>query len=311
MLEKSSILSEGEELESFLAELESDAAIKQIAGLESGFPNLSRSLNGILPGLYLLIGPPSCGKSAFAKQLCDQIALHNSIPAIFYTFGETKKELRIRTLARLSGVESREIRRGSSFLLHWYGVPKRRGTDPEGMPPSWEKLKRAAEEARSWLDLLYLFEGSEKTELKEMEEQVRRVKEIKRSKQVMVAIDDSQRLGAVDRPFDERLPLVTERLQGLAVKLQVPVLSTWPDLRGEGTAPGSVPQEWAERVASADVILVMEEDTERTKKLTEPNRAINLHIVKNRGGERGKLYFDFFPSLAKFTEVNPPHEAEG
>lgn len=309
MLEKSSILSEGEELESFLAELESDAAIKQIAGLESGFPNLSRSLNGILPGLYLLIGPPCCGKSAFAKQLCDQIALHNSIPAIFYTFGETKKELRIRTLARLSGVESREIRRGSSFLLHWYGVPKRRGTDPEGMPPSWEKLKRAAEEARSWLDLLYLFEGSEKTELKEMEEQVRRVKEIKRSKQIIVAIDDSQRLGAVDRPFDERLPLVTERLQGLAVKLQVPVLSTWPDLRREENRFS--PQEWAERVAGADVIMVMEEDSERTKKLTEPTRAINLHIVKNRGGERGMSSFDFMPSLAKFTEASPDHEAEG
>ncbi len=120
----------------------------------------------------------------------------------------------------------------------------------------------------------------------------------------MVVIDDSQRLGSSDRPFDERLPLVTERLQGLAVKLQVPVLSTWPDLRGEGTAPGSVPQEWAERVASADVILVMEEDLERTKKLTEPIRAIDLHIVKNRGGEKGTIAFDFTPAFSKFTEVD-------
>ncbi len=282
-------------------ELESSAEVKEIAGLESGFPNLSRSLNGILPGLYLLIGPPTCGKSAFAKQLCDQVAQSNAVPAIFYTFAETKKELRIRTLARLSGLENREIRRGSSFLLHWYGAPKRRGTAAERMSPSWEKLTRAAEEAKSWLDLLYLFEGNERTNLREIAEQVRRVKEIKRSEQVMVVIEDSQRLGSSDRPFDERLPLVTEMLQGLAVHLQVPILATWPDLKREGS--GSAPQAWAERVAGAQAVLVMEEDVERTKKLTEPNRAINLHIVKNRGGEKGTLAFDFMPAFSKFAEA--------
>jgi replicative DNA helicase len=309
MAKKPPLLSEGEELKSFLAGLERENEIKEIAGLESGFSALSRALNGIFPGLYLLIGRPSCGKSAFAKQMCDQVAQRNAVPAIFYTFGETKKELRIRTLARLSGLENREIRRGSSFLLHWYGVPKRRGTDPERMAPSWEKLKGAAEEAKSWLDLLYLFEGNERPNLRKIEEQVQRVKEIKRSEQVMVVIDDGQRLGSSDRPFDERLPLVTEMLQGLAVNLQVPILATWPDLEREGS--GSEPQAWAERVAGADVIMVLEDDAERTKKSTEPTRAINLHIVKNRGGERGKLYFDFFPSLAKFTQASPDHEAEG
>ncbi|MBI4490169.1 MAG: hypothetical protein HY694_13890 [Deltaproteobacteria bacterium] len=295
--------SEREELDSFFTELESRTEVREIAGWESGFPNLSRSLNGILPGLYLLVGPPSCGKTAFAKQLCDQIALHNSVPVIFFTFAETKKDLRIRTLARLSGLESREIRRGSSFLLHWYGTPKRRGTDPERMSPSWEKLKRVAEEAGNWFDLLYLFEGNQKTNLTEIEEEIRRVKEIKGAKQAMVVIDDSQRLGRCDLPLDARLPLVTEELQGLAVHLQVPLLATWPDLRGEGYSHGSSPQEWAERVASADVVLVMENDAERTKKLTEPNRAIALHIVKNRGGEKGVVSSDFSPPFSKFTEV--------
>lgn len=300
--------SEGEELDSFFTELESGAEVKEIAGWETGFPNLSRSLNGILRGLYLLVGPASCGKTAFAKQFCDQIALHNSVPAIFFTFAETKKDLRIRTLARLSGLENREIRRGSSFILHWYGMPKRRGPDPERMPPSWEKLKRVAEEAANWLDLLYLFEGDEKTNLTEIEEEIRRVKEIKGAKQAMVVIDDCQRLAASDLPFDERLPFVTEQLQGLAVKLQVPLLATWPDLRR--VADRFSPQEWAERVASADVILVMEEDAERTKDLTEPNRAITLHIVKNRGGERGKLPFDFMPAFSQFRETNRDDEPQ-
>lgn len=304
MGEKQPLFSEAEEMEAVLAELETGGAVREIAGLESGFSSLSRALNGLLPGLYLLIGPPSCGKTAFARQLCDQVASHNSVPAIFFSFTENKKELRIRTLARLSGVEGREIRRGSSFLLHWYGAPKRRGADPEQMPPSWEKVKRAAEEAKDWLDLIYLFEGGEKTNLREIEEQVRRVEEIKRSEQVMVVIDDSQRLGSSDRPFDERLPLVTEMLQGVAAHLQVPILATWPDLRRAGTSHGAAPQEWAERVAGAEAVLVMEEDLERTKKLTEPNRAVQLHIVKNRGGEKGTIAFDFTPAFSKFTEVD-------
>jgi replicative DNA helicase len=49
--------------------------------------------------------------------------------------------------------------------------------------------------------------------------------------------------------------------------------------------------------------MVMEKDRERTKQLTEPNQAIALHIVKNRGGEKGKLAFDFYPAFAKFVEA--------
>jgi replicative DNA helicase len=210
-----SIKSEGEELDFFLAELQI-GEIKEIAGLESGFPNLSRCLNGFLPGLYLLIGPPSCGKTAFAKQLCDQVALQNSAPVIFFTFAEKKKDLRIRTLARLTGLESREIRKGSSFLLHWYGAPKSRITDPEQMPPSWEKLKTAAAAAKSWLDLIYLFESNGKTDVKEIENRICEVKEIRRSSQIMAVIDDSQHLGASDCPIDTRLPFVVEQLQAMA-----------------------------------------------------------------------------------------------
>src|SRR2546425_180364 len=91
---------------------------------ESFVPFFFSSMAGYLPGLYLLIGPPACGKTSLAKQLLDQVALDNNVPGVFFTLAETSKELRIKTLSRLSGLESREIRRGSAYLLHWYGVPK-------------------------------------------------------------------------------------------------------------------------------------------------------------------------------------------
>ena len=124
MVTKYPIESEGAQLDSFLSELEREHAVKEIAGWEAGFTNLSRALDGILPGLYLLIGPSASGKTSLAKQLLDQVVMHNAVPGVFFTLTETSKELRIKTLARLSGLESREIRRGSAYLLHWYGVPK-------------------------------------------------------------------------------------------------------------------------------------------------------------------------------------------
>jgi replicative DNA helicase len=300
MSETQALLSEADEVDSLLRELESKTEIREIAGWESGFPSLSRSLNGILPGLHLIIAPPSCGKTTLAKQLGDQIAEHNHIPAVFFSFGEAKKQLRVRTLARLSGLENRAILRGSAFLLHWYGAPKSRMDDLERLPPSWERLRQATENARDWLDLVYLFECDGKTGLKEIAEGIDRIKEIRRSSQILAVIDDSQRLGLSEVSIDERLPAIAEQLQGMAVDLQAPVIATWPDMKKQAS-----PSEWVEKVSSAEVVLFMENDPERTKKLTQPNRAINLHVVKNRGGEKEILPFDFFPAFSKFIEATP------
>jgi hypothetical protein len=54
MTEKYPIQSEGEQLESFLGDLEKEHTVKNISGWETGFANLSRALDGILPGLYFL-----------------------------------------------------------------------------------------------------------------------------------------------------------------------------------------------------------------------------------------------------------------
>src|SRR5215467_7949759 len=174
MTETRPLRSEGEELHELLDELQRNQTIKEISGWDTGFANLNRALDGMLPGLYLLIGPPGCGKTSFAKQLFDQVAMQNSVPGIFFSFAEQKKELRIRTLSRLSGVENRELRRGSAYLLHWYGVPKRT-VSAEGLPPSWEKVNKVAEDAHRWLNLLYLIECRRDMNIRQIQEQIQEV----------------------------------------------------------------------------------------------------------------------------------------
>ena len=294
------IQSEGEQLDSFLGELERDHAVKEIAGWETGFGNLSRALDGILPGLYLLIGPPACGKTSLAKQLLDQVVMHNSVAGVFFSFTEKRKEIRIKTLARLSGLESREIRRGSAYLLHWYGVPKAHYGDAAQLPPSFEKLKQLAREAKSWLDLTYIVECQANAGLQDLQTDIAEVRAAAEAEKIFVVVDDCQRLGRSDQDLLDRLPIVAEQLQQTAVNLDLPIFAVWPNL---GEVAEAQPETWGEKVASPDVILVLETDLERTKKLTEPNQALTLHIVKNRGGEKGKLAFDFSPAVSKLAEA--------
>lgn len=300
MADKQPLISEGEQLAKILDELQNESAVKDVAGWESGFANLSRALDGVRPGLHLIIGPPGVGKTSFAKQLLDQVAMRNNAAGVFFSFAESKKELRIKTLARLSDMDNREIRRGSAYLLHWYGVPRLSGNQPSDISPSWERLKRAAEQAQSWLNSIYLVDAGANTTVASIAEQIDDIKNIRKSAQLMVVLDDCQRFGEITESLDARLPIVVEQLQSLAMNLGLPLLAIWPDLSGETKTE---PHAWAERVASADVIMVLENDSARTKPLSEPNRPVTLHIVKNRGGEKGKLAFDFYPAFAKFTEA--------
>jgi replicative DNA helicase len=190
MADKQPLKSESEQLEEILDDLQRDHAVKEIAGWKSGFENLSRVLDGVRAGLHLLIDPPGVGKTSFAKQLLDRIAMRNSAAGVFFSFTESKKELRIKTLARLRNMDSREIRRGSAYLLHWYGVPRLRDYEPGDISPSWEKLQLAAEQAQSWLDSIYLVECGLNTTIATIAAQIGEIKRIRHRDQFMVVIDD-------------------------------------------------------------------------------------------------------------------------
>lgn len=291
--------SEGALLDEFLDQLQREHAVKGISGLDTGFANLDSALDGLLPGLHLLIGAPSCGKTAFAKQLLDQVAMRNDVPVLFFSFAESLKELRIRTLSRLSGIESREIRRGSAYLLHWYGVPRLSDDQASELPASWEKLRRVAEEAKSWLNRVYLVQCGRETSAKDLESILDQAGQNHGSGSPLIVIDDSQRLNNSHHAIDNRLLLVAEELQQLATARSVPVIAVWPQLsRSDNPAP----QLWSELVPSANTILFMEQEQTSTKSASETSQPIRLHVMQNRSGEKGLLRFEFCRPLSKFSE---------
>ena len=98
------------------------------SGLDCGFDHLNEVLNGLADGVIVLGGMPSCGKTTLAKQIADHVAEVEKVSVLFYSFEQSAEELRIKSLARLSSVDSRVI---------WKG---RTGTD------TWAKVAKASEE---------------------------------------------------------------------------------------------------------------------------------------------------------------------
>lgn len=47
----------------------------------------------------------------------------------------------------------------------------------------------------------------------------------------------------------------------------------------------------------------MDRDSTRTHSMDELRQAIVLHVVKNRGGEKGRLAYEFVPAFATFIET--------
>jgi len=76
-------------------------------GLDCGFNHLNEVLNGLGTGVYILAGAPSCGKTTLAKNIADHVAEAEKVPVLFYSFEQSAEELRIKSLARLSLVDSR------------------------------------------------------------------------------------------------------------------------------------------------------------------------------------------------------------
>jgi replicative DNA helicase len=284
--------SEAAEMDGFIAELESARDIKDIAGWRTGFAGLDRALNGFSRGLYLLIGPSGSGKTAFAKQLADQTVRLNNIAAVFFAFAETKDDLRVRTLARLSGMETREIRRGAGYLIHTYGAAKQPGADEP--PLGWDKIKAVAAESKSWLARLYLVECDLKTTYQAIERQIAAAREAANTQYLIVIIDDAQRLGDGSLAIDARLPLVVERLTDLAVRLDLPLVAVCPE------SDSGAPEQWAERVPGAAAVMVLRDDGSGD----DFTRRLTLHIVKNRGGEKTKIAFDFTENLTLAREAS-------
>lgn len=83
---------------------------KSLFGIETGFAQLDRALDG-LRGINIMGGPPKAGKSCFFMQISTEIARHK-IPVIYYDFENGRQKIYLRTLVRTSQLTEKQLRGG-------------------------------------------------------------------------------------------------------------------------------------------------------------------------------------------------------
>lgn len=137
------LASEGEDWDSYLNEL----ASKQGKSFDTGFVGIDQGVGGLGPGLMLLVDENHDRLCAFLKQLTDQVAQSSKLPCLYLSFDFTKADLRIRTLARLSGIAARDIEKG------------RLKKDS----PEWKKVEQCGRQAAPWLKRVFVVEADPQT----------------------------------------------------------------------------------------------------------------------------------------------------
>ena len=85
---------------------------KMVTGFESGFFELDEMTNGLQPGEMVIIAArPSMGKTAFAVNIAEHMALMNKVPVAVFSLEMSKQQLAQRMLCSRSGVDSNKVRR--------------------------------------------------------------------------------------------------------------------------------------------------------------------------------------------------------
>jgi replicative DNA helicase len=269
-------------------------------GLDCGFDHLNNVLNGLTDGVIILGGMPSCGKTTLAKQIADHVAEVEKVPVLFYSFEQSAEELRIKSLSRLSSVDSRRIWKGRSVAAEWSEVEKAAEDYLVGPGP-----------------YLTIIEAGRKDTVEAIRAAALMAKRKAGDKRVLLILDYLQIIPAgKDAPdaLRERIDANLSELRRLSRDLKSPVLVVSTLNRGAYGDPTKPPTLIALKESggieySADGVIILWRNEAESDRLTKDESnslklridRIEAHVLKNRNGEVGaRVKLDFTPAWGKF-----------
>jgi replicative DNA helicase len=292
---------EGEELEAFFAALEARQKVgNDFQGLDTGLMHLNRVINGLTAGLFILGAMPSVGKTTFAKQIADVVVeKHADAACLFVSLEQSKEELRIKTLSRLSGIENRDMQRGRL----------------DTKEAAWSKVVEAKEAFALFAGRLQVLEGDRTTTPDRIRLAALQLRQKTQAGRLLIVVDYLQ-IVPTDKEFNDprqKVDFVVSELRRIARDLDCPVLAIASINRASYGKEGGTLNSYKESGAveySADVAFVMVEDKDKGNGeenylgVIRPWKKVLLDVVKNRNGEKARIELAFFPSVSRFREVS-------
>ena len=258
-----------------------------ITGIPTGFKDIDDMLSGLQPSdLIILAARPSMGKTAFALNIADYVAVEKDIPVAIFSLEMSKQQLVTRLFAMEGRINAQNIRNGELSDAEFFDLSNVAGKigktkliiddttaiSLNELRTKCRKYKLEHDIGLVVIDYLQLMSGNGKSEgrTQEVSEISRGLKAIARELDVPVIALSQLNRGAEGRS-DHR-----------------PILS---DLRESG----AIEQD-------ADVIMFIHRDDYYNKDGTATNEA-EIIIAKQRNGPVGSKNLAWLPAYTKFVNL--------
>jgi replicative DNA helicase len=265
---------------------------KRITGLATGYTDLDNLTSGLQPSeLIILAARPSVGKTAFALNIAENVALPQHPPVAIFSLEMSKESLLMRLLASQARVDAHKFRTGHLSRDDWRQMTKTLG-DLSSAP--------------LWID------DSGSATVTEIGAKARR---LKRDRGLSLVIVDYLQLIAARGRFsnrNEEVTSITRGLKGLAKELKVPVLVlsqlTRAPEREERRPQLADLRESGAIEQDADVVLFIHRPNLFKKKtdVDEDERGVTeLIIAKQRNGPVDRIPLAFLSRFTRFESAAP------
>ena len=267
-----------------------------ITGVPSGFAEMDEMTHGCQPGEMLIIAArPSMGKTAFALNVAEQMAMAG-YPVAIFSLEMSKAQLVQRLLSSRSGVNSQKIRR--NMLGH----------------EDWDRLRQACAEL---YEAQMFIDDTPGLSLLQMRAKARRLKA--RNDIKAIVIDYLQLMTSGQRAESRQIEIgeISRGVKAMARELDVPVLCLSQLNRAAENREGHRPRmsdlrESGSIEQDADVIMMLHreeyyhvQDPEWAELNPDKVGLAELIIAKQRNGPTGTVRLSWIANTTRFRDHSP------
>ncbi len=273
-----------------------DNGAEEVTGVRTGFYDLDRMTAGLQKGdLIVLAARPSMGKTAFALNIAEHVAVHEGLPVLVFSMEMGASQLALRLVGSLGRINQQNLRTGRLDS------------------GEWERLTDAVE--RLGQVQLYIDETAALTS-SELRARARRM-----ARQFgtlgLIVIDYLQLMSGSSGSDENRateLGEISRGLKALAKELQCPVialsqLNRSVESRNDKRPMMSDLRESGAIEQDADIIMFIYRDDYYNKESKEPGVS-EIVIGKQRNGPVGTVKLTFLKPLTRFDNLAPGSAGE-
>ena len=260
-----------------------------ITGVPTGFYDLDRMTSGFQAGdMIVLAARPSMGKTAFAINIAEHVALNEGLPVAVFSMEMGASQLAVRIVGSIGRIDQGHLRTGKL-------------TDEE-----WPRLTEAIEKLRNISLHIDETPGLTPSELRANARRLAR----QCGKLGLIVVDYLQLMSGSTAGGDNRateLGEISRGLKMLAKELQCPVIALSQLNRSVETRTDKRPmmsdlRESGAIEQDADIIMFIYRDDYYNKDSKEPGVA-EIIIGKQRNGPTGTVKLAFLKPLTRFESL--------